>query len=106
LNKKRETLKEIMEDSIPFTPQDVVLVFVSVSGSINGRSVQRSYSRKIYNQHIAGKDFTAIQLTTAGAACAVIDLHAKGLLPKDGFIRQEDVAFSDLINNRFAVYYN
>lgn len=106
LNKKRETLKEIMEDSIPFTPQDVVLVFVSVSGIINGRSVQQSYSRKIYNQHIAGKDFTAIQLTTAGAACAVIDLHAKGLLPKDGFIRQEDVAFTDLINNRFAVYYN
>ncbi|NLR77836.1 saccharopine dehydrogenase family protein [Chitinophaga eiseniae] len=106
LNKKREMLKEIMEDSIPFTPQDVVLVFVSVSGTVNGRSVQRSYSRKIYNQAIAGKDFTAIQLTTAGAACAVIDLHAKGKLPATGFVRQEDVAFGDLIKNRFAVYYN
>ena len=99
-------LKEIMEDSIPFTQQDVVLVFVSVSGMVNGRSVQRSYSRKIYNQAVSGRDFTAIQLTTAGAACAVIDLHAKGLLPANGFVRQEDVAFNDLINNRFAVYYN
>ncbi|MFY0255787.1 saccharopine dehydrogenase C-terminal domain-containing protein [Chitinophaga sp. 30R24] len=106
LNKKRAVLKEIMEDSIPFTPQDVVLVFVSVSGTVNGRSVQRSYSRKIYNQHIQGKDFTAIQLTTAGAACAVIDLHAKGKLPATGFIRQEDVAFADLTANRFATYYN
>ncbi|HVI44870.1 MAG TPA: saccharopine dehydrogenase C-terminal domain-containing protein [Chitinophaga sp.] len=106
LNKKREMLKEIMEDSIPFTPQDVVLVFVSVSGIINGRSVQRSYSRKIYNQEIAGRDFTAIQLTTAGAACAVIDLHANGKLPASGFVRQEDVNFKDLIDNPFAQYYN
>ncbi|MFB6456085.1 saccharopine dehydrogenase C-terminal domain-containing protein [Chitinophaga sp. Hz27] len=106
LNKKRAVLKEIMEDSIPFTPQDVVLVFVSVSGTVNGRSVQRSYSRKIYNQAIEGKDFTAIQLTTAGAACAVIDLHSKGLLPSQGFVRQEDVLFQDLITNRFAAYYN
>lgn len=106
LNKKREILKEIMEDSIPFTPQDVVLVFVSVSGTVNGRSVQRSFSKKIYNQEIAGKDFTAIQLTTAGAACAVIDLHAKGILPANGFVRQEDVNFKDLISNRFAQYYN
>lgn len=106
LNKKRDMLKEIMEDSIPFTPQDVVLVFVSVSGKVNGRSVQRSYSRKIYNQTVSGRDFTAIQLTTAGAACAVMDLHAKGKLPANGFIRQEDVAFGELINNRFAEYYN
>ncbi|RBL88034.1 saccharopine dehydrogenase family protein [Chitinophaga flava] len=106
LNKKREMLKEIMEDSIPFTQQDVVLVFVSVSGTINGRSVQRSYSRKIYNQEVGGQDFTAIQLTTAGAACAVIDLHAKGLLPANGFVKQEDVNFKDLINNRFAQFYN
>ncbi|QJB31028.1 saccharopine dehydrogenase NADP-binding domain-containing protein [Chitinophaga oryzae] len=106
LNKKRDVLKDIMEDSIPFTPQDVVLVFVSVSGTVNGRSVQRSYSRKIYNQEVGGKDFTAIQLTTAGAACAVIDLHAKGLLPGNGFVKQEDVIFKDLISNRFAQYYN
>lgn len=106
LNKKRDVLKEIMEDSIPFTPQDVVLVFVSVSGMVNGRSVQRSFSRKIYNQQLEGRDFTAIQLTTAGAACAVIDLHAKGKLPAKGFVRQEDVLFSDLTANRFAQYYN
>lgn len=106
LNKKRQVLKEIMEDSIPFTPQDVVLVFVSVAGKIGGRYVQRSYSRKIYNQEVNGRAFTAIQLTTAGAACAVIDLHAKGTLPSKGFIRQEDVIFQDLISNRFAIYYN
>lgn len=106
LSKKRDVLKQIMEDSIPFTPQDVVLVFVSVSGTINGRSVQRSYSKKIYNQQLEGRDFTAIQLTTAGSACAVIDLHTKGKLPASGFVRQEDVLFNDLIDNRFAEYYN
>jgi saccharopine dehydrogenase-like NADP-dependent oxidoreductase len=106
LNKKRDLLKQIMEDSIPFTPQDVVLAFVSVAGTINGRLVQKSFSKKIYNQQLEGQDFTAIQLTTAGAACAVIDLHTKGKLPAKGFVRQEDVIFNDLKNNHFAKYYN
>lgn len=106
LNQKKDMLKTIMEDSIPFTPQDVVLVFVSVSGRVNGRSVQRSYSRKIYNQQVNGRDFTAIQLTTAGAACAVIDMHVQGQLPAKGFIRQEEVDFNMLMMNKFATWYN
>lgn len=106
LGQKRDMLKEIMEDSIPFTPQDVVLVFVSVSGTINGRHVQRSFSRKIYSQELYGRHFTAIQLTTAGAACAVIDLHVNGKLPAKGFVRQEDVRFADMAANSFAQCYN
>ena len=103
---RRELFKEILEENLPFSPQDVVLVFVAVTGKINGRFVEKIFTKKIFNQNISGKEFTAIQLTTAGSACAVIDLHVNGKLPPKGFIRQEDIHLSDLMNSDFAKYYN
>lgn len=103
---QRELFKEILEKNLPFSPQDVVLVFIAVTGKINGRFMERIFTKKIFNQNISGKEFTAIQLTTAGSACAVIDLHVKGKLPDRGFIRQEDINLSDLMDSDFAKYYN
>lgn len=102
---RRELFKEILEENLPFSPQDVVLVFVAVTGKIAGRFVEKIFTKKIFNQNISGKEFTAIQLTTAGSACAVIDLHVNGKLPHKGFIRQEDINLSDLMNSDFAKYY-
>lgn len=103
---RRDLFKEILEENLPFSPQDVVLVFVAVTGKIKGRFVERIFTKKIFNQHISGKEFTAIQLTTAGSACAVIDLHVNGKLPSRGFIRQEDINLSDLMSSDFAKYYH
>lgn len=105
LSEKQNLFKEILESALPVTHQDVVLVFVNVSGIKNGRFVQESYANKIYNQTIAGQTFSAIQITTAGSACAVVDLLMQGKLPQKGFIRQEDISFDDFIQNRFGQYY-
>jgi len=101
----RPLLKEIFENSLPLTYQDVVLVFISVSGIKNGQLVQETYANKVYNETINGKLWSAIQITTAAGICAVLDLMADGKLPQRGFVKQEDVLFDDFINNRFGQYY-
>ncbi len=101
----QEQLKQIFEHALPITYQDVVLVFISVSGMKNGQLVQESYANKVYNQEINGKLWSAIQITTASGICGVLDLMAEGKLPQQGFVRQEDVLFDDFINNRFGRYY-
>jgi saccharopine dehydrogenase-like NADP-dependent oxidoreductase len=48
---------------------------------------------------------TAIQITTASGVCAVMDLFVQGKLPQSGFIRQEQVALTDFLSNRFGRAY-
>ena len=101
----KDKLVTLLDQQLPFAPQDKVLVFITVSGLIKGRYTQKVFTRTIYNQKVNGKDMTAIQLTTAGSASAVIDLHAAGKLPRAGFIRQEDVALSELMSSDYARFY-
>lgn len=105
LKDRRPLLKDIFESALPLTYQDVVLVFISVSGIKNGQLVQENYANKIYNHTLNGQLWSAIQITTAAGICAVLDLQAAGKLPAKGFVRQEDVLFDDFISNRFGRYY-
>ena len=105
LGERRELLKDIFETALPITLQDVVLVFVAVSGEKDGRYIQESYARKVYSRNINGSDWSAIQITTASGICAMLDLLKAGKLPQSGFIRQEDCHFEDFIENRFGANY-
>lgn len=105
LNERRDLMKDIFEHALPVTMQDVVLIFVNVSGEKNGRFMQESYAHKVYAQDIAGKRWSAIQITTASGICTMLDLVAAGKLPQKGFVRQEDANFNDFIENRFGSAY-
>jgi len=108
LNKDQETLKEIMRRSIPSTMQDVVLVFVTVSGMKRGALVQEVFARKIFAERApsdGGEPLSAIQITTAAGICAALDLFREGRLPQRGFVRQEQVALPDFLANRFGQAY-
>lgn len=105
MTEKRDQLKQLLEDAIPVTYQDVVIVFVTVAGMQDGQFTQISDARKIYHQDIGSRHWGAIQITTAAGICAALDLHANGKLPKQGFVRQEDVLFADFISNRFGKHY-
>ena len=105
LRDRQPLLKEIFETSLPMTYQDVVLIFINVSGIKNGRLIQETYANKIYSQVINGQLWSAIQITTAAGICTLLDLLAEGKLPNQGFVKQEDVRFDDFINNRFGRYY-
>jgi saccharopine dehydrogenase-like NADP-dependent oxidoreductase len=105
LRNRRPLLKDILENAVPATLQDVVIVFVTVSGLKDGRLMQETYVNKVFAQPVAGEMKSAIQITTAGAVCAVLDLLAEGRLPSHGFIRQEDIPLADVLANRFGRFY-
>jgi saccharopine dehydrogenase-like NADP-dependent oxidoreductase len=98
-------LKDVLEKSIPITMQDVVLVFVSVSGQREGRLAQESFAKKIYAKEVGGKLLSAIQLTTASGICTMVDLLAKGELKGRGFVRQESVTLSQYLANPYGKFY-
>lgn len=101
----RDALKAMMRRAVPSTKQDVVLVFVTVTGVKNGQLVQDVFTRKIFANEIGGMPMSAIQITTAGAMCAVLDLFREGRLPQRGFVRQEQVPLEAFLKNRFGRLY-
>jgi saccharopine dehydrogenase-like NADP-dependent oxidoreductase len=105
LGERRKLFQDVLEHAVPVTTQDVVLIFVTVSGTQNGRLVQETYTKKVYHGDVAGTELSAIQLTTAAALCAMVDLHREGQLPRTGFIKQEDVSLSTFLQNRFGQHY-
>lgn len=105
LRNRRDVLKDILENSVPATMQDVVIVFVTVSGMKKGHLMQETYVNKVFAQEVGGEVKSAIQITTAGAICAVLDMLADGSLPATGFIRQEDIPLHAFLANRFGRYY-
>lgn len=98
--------KRILEHALPVTAQDVVLIFVTVSGERQGRYQQESFAQKVYSQEIAGRLLSAIQITTAGGICAMLDLVLTSSLPQQGFLRQEDVPLPLFLANRFGSLYS
>ena len=105
LGQRRDILKDVLEESVPMTHQDVVLVFVTVSGMREGRLTQESFAKKIYSKTIGGKLYSAIQVTTAAGICAMVDLMREGTLPSKGFVRQEEADLERFLGNRFGQHY-
>ena len=110
LGLRRDILKDVLETAIPITYQDVVLIFVTVSGWRDGHLTQESYAKKIYAQTVGaetgtGRFMSAIQITTAGGICAMTDLLIAGKLLQKGFVRQEECSLADFLGNRFGRYY-
>lgn len=105
LGVRRDIMKDVLETAIPITYQDVVLIFVTVSGWRDGLLTQESYAKKIYSQKVGSRLMSAIQITTASGICAMCDLLVEGKLPPRGFVRQEEAKLSDFLANRFGRYY-
>jgi len=105
LSDRRELLKDILENAVPVTFQDVVVVFCTASGQRRGQLVQVSDARKIYSSTIDGEAWSAIQITTAAGVCAVVDLFFQGRLGRQGLLRQEQVSLEEFLANRFGRHY-
>ncbi len=101
----QENLKNILRNAVPLTMQDVVLVFVTVSGERDGQLVQEVFARKIFADRNEAAPLSAIQITTAAGICAAVDLFREGHLPQSGFIRQEQIELPAFLANRFGSAY-
>ncbi len=105
LNQDRDTLKRILENAIPKTLQDVVLIYASVAGKQKGELYEENYVKKVYPQKISGILWSAIQVTTAAGGCAIVDMVFKREGELKGFITQETFMLDEFLENRFGQYY-
>jgi saccharopine dehydrogenase-like NADP-dependent oxidoreductase len=105
LNSDRATLKRVLEHAVPQTLQDVVIVYAAVAGKQDGELREENYVNKIYPQVIAGRLWSAIQVTTAAGITAVVDLVMASPRKYQGFIAQEQFALPEILDNRFGQYY-
>ncbi|HEX6637655.1 MAG TPA: saccharopine dehydrogenase C-terminal domain-containing protein [Steroidobacteraceae bacterium] len=105
LNSDRATLKRVLEHAVPQTLQDVVIVYAAVAGKQDGELREENYVNKIYPQVIAGRLWSAIQVTTAAGITAVVDLVLASPRRYSGFVAQEQFALPDILANRFGQYY-
>jgi saccharopine dehydrogenase-like NADP-dependent oxidoreductase len=105
LRNRREVLKDILENALPSTVQDVVIIFVTVTGWKENRLIQETYAHKVYGDYVGGEMHSAIQITTAGSICAVLDMLADGTLPARGFVHQEEIKLDAFLQNRFGRFY-
>jgi len=105
LRDRRDLLKEIFENAIPATAQDVIVILVNATGLRGGRLLDDTYTARIMGTEIDGQPLSAIQLTTAAGICAALDLVAAGRLPQSGFIGQESIGLKEFLDNRFGAAY-
>src|SRR6185437_9674099 len=103
LNQDRGTLKHILENAVPQTLQDVIIVYVAVTGTQDGDLREENYVNKIYPQLIAGRLWSAIQVTTAAGITSVVDLVLEHPDRYQGFVAQEEFRLTDILANRLAV---
>lgn len=105
LNYNRDILKQILEKVLPKTYQDVVLVYVSVTGQLDNQFTEENYVKKFYPKKINDVKWSAIQLTTASSLCAIVDLVTMQAGKYRGLVKQEQFTLEELTQNRFGNYY-
>jgi len=105
LNNDRGTLKRILENAVPQTLQDVVVIYAAVTGYQDHEFREENYVNKIYPQVVAGRLWSAIQITTAAGICSVMDLVLSNPDKYEGFVAQEQFSLPDILENRFGEYY-
>jgi len=105
LNQSREVLKNILINALPQSADDVVLIYVAVKGKQQDALVEKNYMKKFYPTEIAGKMWSAIQVTTASSASAVIDTVLQNPANYQGIIKQEAIDLSTFVQNRFGAVY-
>jgi saccharopine dehydrogenase-like NADP-dependent oxidoreductase len=102
LNHDRDTLKRILENAVPQTLQDVIVIYAAVTGMQNGEFREENYVNKVYPQVVAGRLWSAIQVTTAAGVCAVLDITLANPEKHAGFVAQEEFHLADILDNRFG----
>jgi saccharopine dehydrogenase-like NADP-dependent oxidoreductase len=105
LNHDRDTLKRILENAVPQTLQDVVIIYAAVTGFQDGELREENYVNRVYPQVVAGRLWSAIQVTTAAGICSVMDLVLSDPSRPGGFVAQEEFGLADILDNRFGRFY-
>ncbi|SDU00700.1 saccharopine dehydrogenase family protein [Stappia sp. ES.058] len=102
LKNRRDLMRDVMETAVPMTRQDVVLIFITASGTKGDLHEQESAVYRVTAQEFAGDTWSAIQSTTSAGVCTTLDLLRSGKIATRGFLKQEDIALETFLANRFG----
>lgn len=105
LGERRELIKSVLEQALPKTAQDIVIIYISVEGIRDGEYLEKNYVKKIYPRTIYGLEWSAIQISTASGLLAVLDIVFSNKEKYQGLILQETFALEDILKNRFGKYF-
>lgn len=105
LRNNRKLIADMLLDAKPQTTDDVVYIYAAAEGQLGGKLIRDTFVRAFHAREINGKHWRAISWTTAASCCAVIELVSKGVLPQNGFIKQEDIDYDDLVQTSFGHLY-
>lgn len=96
LREERELVGRLIVDAKPPVNDDIVYLHAAVEGVKDGQPFRENHVRGYTPIEIAGRPWRAISWTTAASVVSVVELIAAGRLPRSGFIKQEDIALTDL----------
>lgn len=102
----RDLLRQVLENAVPHSREDVVILFASATGLRNGRFEQETRLARCFGATLRGKSRTAIELTTAAGVVGVLQLLSDGHLASKGFIGQEQVLLSKFLLTRVGHYFS
>src|SRR2546430_16800515 len=89
LNHDRGTLKRILENAVPQTLQDVVIVYAAVTGTQDGQLGEENIVNNIYPQVNDLLLWSAIQVTTAAGITTELGLVFELQGPVSGVVAPE-----------------
>lgn len=98
MRERRGLAGEILTNAKPPVDDDVVYIHVASEGHIDGQLRRLEYVRAFAPRILTGRSETAIAWTTAGSVVAVIEMVRDGLLPRQGFLKQEEIQFDRFVS--------
>jgi saccharopine dehydrogenase-like NADP-dependent oxidoreductase len=105
LKEQREKLEEILTEAKPPVREDVVYVYAVVEGWQGDALAREEFYRAYHPIDIDGTHWRAISWTTAASVAAVVELVANGTLPKQGFLKQEEISFEAFLATQNGSYF-
>ncbi len=106
MRENREEAGRILVNAKPPVEEDIVYIHVSTEGEIDGRLARKEFVRGYRPVEVAGGKQTAIAWTTAGSVVAVIEMVRDGILPDQGFLKQEDIPLDAFLATTTGRLYN
>lgn len=87
----RALSEKILTEAKPPVAEDVVYVYAAVEGWQGDHLAREEFFNAYHPIEHKGKTWRAISWTTAASVAAVVEMVARGTLPQQGFIKQEEI---------------
>jgi saccharopine dehydrogenase-like NADP-dependent oxidoreductase len=97
MREDRAIAGRILVNAKPPVSEDVVYIHVSVEGWIGSDLSREEFVRTYVPREIAGERRRTIAWTTAASISGVVEMVRTGVLPNQGFIKQEEIELGDFL---------